>query len=329
MTALRTMVKLARDATTPLGVVVTAPVATVEVAGSVWRATRGGVAAVAAVAESLPRIARQAESILDAVRPPALRFATALDMDTVDRLVLSIKTVPEVLAAVLRAVARFEVFVVEAEATRDAADLTVQRATGSVTDVNLLIAQTAESLNQAAGVVAGCESLVRDAQLLTRRVGGVADAADGVAVLARQIVDTAAGLIEMTRPAAKLLTELSQLADEPARILLNAAENAAPKIAVMAPNVLAALDELSDRLPDLLRRVDSELLPTVRALQRTPNDVRALRDSVEEINPKLGEVEAELAGLPGAKALRRRGRRAETEAVADPSTRPPAYGDDV
>ena len=317
MTALRRIAKLARDTTTPLGVVVAAPVAAVEVAGSVWRATRGGVAAVSAVAESLPRLARQTETILDAVRPPALQIATALDVDTVDQLVLSIKTVPEVLAAVLGAVAKFEVFAVNAEATRNAADLTVQRAAGAVTDVHLLIAQTAESLNRAAGVVAGGESVVRDAQLLTRRVSGVADAADSVAVLARQIVDTAAGLIDMTRPAAKLWTELSQLADEPARILLEAAEHAAPRIAMMAPDVLAALDELSVRLPDLLRRIDSELLPTVRALGRTPNDVRALRDSVEEINPKLGEVEAELAGLPGAKALRRRGRRTEPEVVTD------------
>ena len=317
MTALRRIAKLARDTTTPLGVVVAAPVAAVEVAGSVWRATRGGVAAVTAVAESLPRLARQTETILDAVRPPALQVATALDVGTVDQLVLSIKTVPEVLAAVLGAVGRFEVFVAKAEATRDTADLTVQRAAGAVTDVNLLIAQTAESLNQAAGVVAGGEALVRDAQLLTRRVSGVADAAEGIAVLARQIVETAGGLIDMTRPAVELWIELSRLADEPARILLEAAENAAPRIAVMAPDVLAALDELSDRLPDLLRHVDSELLPTVRALQRTPGDVRALRDSVEEINPKLGEVEAELAGLPGAKALRRRGRRTEPEAVAD------------
>ena len=323
------MAKLGRDATTPLGVVVAVPVATVEVVGSVWRATRGGVAAVTAVAESLPRLARQAETILDAVRPPAQQVATALDVDTVDRLVLAIKTVPEVLAAVLGAVARFEVFVVDAEATRDAADLTVQRAAGAVTDVNLLIAQTAESLNQAAGVVAGGESLVRDAQLLTRRVSGVVDAADGIAVLARQIVDTATVLIDMTRPAVELWIELSRRADQPARILLEAAENAAPKIAAMAPDVLAALDELSDRLPDLLRRVDSELLPTVRALQRTPGDVRALRDSVEEINPKLGEVEAELAGLPGAKTLRRRGRRAEPEAVADPDTRRSPHHDGV
>ena len=329
MTARRRIAKLVRDTTTPLGAVVTAPVAAVEVAGSVWRATRGSVAAVTAVAESLPRLARQAETILDAVRPPAQQVATALDVDTVDRLVLAIKTVPEVLAAVLGAVGGFEVFVVNAEATRDAADLTVQRAAGAVTDVNLLIAQTAASLDQAAGVVAGGESLVRDAQLLTRRVSGVVDAADGIAVLARQIVDTAAVLIDMTRPAVELWIELSRRADEPARILLEAAENAAPKIAAMAPDVLAALDELSDRLPDLLRRVDSELLPTVRALQRTPGDVRALRDSVEEINPKLGEVEAELAGLPGAKALRRRGRRAEPEAVADPDTRRPSHRDGV
>jgi hypothetical protein len=270
-----------------------------------------------AAAESLPRLALQAARILDALEPPALQVANSLDVDGVDRLMLSLQVVPDLVAGLLGSVARFESFVTAAEATRYAADLTVQHAAEAVRDVQLLIGQTAELINRAADVVAGGDSLVNDVGVLTQRVNTVVTVADVAAGLAQEVVGTVGSLIDTARPVVELSVELSRQAEEPLRVLLTTADAVAPKAAAITPEVLAALSELSNRLPDLLRRLDSEVLPVVEGLQRTPSDVRALRESVEEIEPKLSEVEAELAGLPGAKVLRRRGRRPDPAARVD------------
>jgi hypothetical protein len=313
----RRMSRFGRLTSAPMGMLVGAPVAAVEVVGSTWNATRAGLTAMTAAAESLPRLARQVARILDALEPPALQVANALDVDGVDRLMLSLQAVPDLVTGLLGSVARFESFVTAAEATRYAADLTVRHAAEAVRDVQLLIGQTAELINRAADVVAGGDSLVNDVGVLTQRVDTVVVVADVAAGLAQEVLGTVGGLIDTARPVVELSVELSRQAEEPLRVLLKTADAVAPKAAAITPEVLAALSELSIRLPDLLRRIDSEVLPTVEGLQRTPNDVRALRESVEEIEPKLSEVEAELAGLPGAKVLRRRGRRPDPAATVD------------
>jgi hypothetical protein len=316
--------RFGRLASAPVGILVGAPIAAVEVVGSTWNATRAGLTAVTAAAESLPRLARQAARILDAVEPPALHVANSLDVDGIDRLMLSLQVVPDLVTALLGWVARFESFVTAAEATRSTADLTVQHVAEAVRDVQLLIGQTAESINRAAEVIAGGDSLLNDVGVLTERVSSVVTVADVTAGLAQEVARTVSGLIDTARPVVELSADLSRQAEEPLRVLFKTADAVAPKAAAITPEVLAALSELSNRLPELLRRIDLEVLPTVEGLQRTPHDVRALRESVEEIQPKLSEVEAELAGLPGAKVLRRRGRRPDPAATVEPPTERPS-----
>ena len=82
-------------------------------------------------------------------------------------------------------------------------------------------------------------------------------------------------------------------------------------------------DLLAD-LPDLLRRLDEDVLPTLRQLRTTPADVRALRSTVADIEPLVGDVEAELAGLPGSGLLRRRGRKADADEPVTAPAPPPS-----
>jgi predicted NBD/HSP70 family sugar kinase len=150
----------------------------------------------------------------------------------------------------------------------------------------------------------------------------------------RTLVGSVAGLVELadttvTSAAAtaaradrvatgvEAVMEIAEQGTDPARTLVDAATTIAPQAASLAPDLLRALGELASRMPELLRRVETQVLPMLDELESTPADVRALKDSVEEIEPKLDGMEAELAGIPGAKALRRRGRRAKATPDAD------------
>jgi hypothetical protein len=96
----------------------------------------------------------------------------------------------------------------------------------------------------------------------------------------------------------------------------------APALAELAPDLVAALRDLVADLPDLLRRLDQDVLPTLHKLQSTPGDVRALRNTVADIEPLVSDVEAELAGLPGSTLLRRRGRKADADDTPSDPPRP-------
>ena len=90
----------------------------------------------------------------------------------------------------------------------------------------------------------------------------------------------------------------------------------------MLPDLVQSLGDLLTDLPELLRRIDQDVLPTLRSLRSTPGDVRALRDTVADIEPLVGDVEAELAGLPGSGLLRRRGRKSDAPEPAPTAPAP-------
>ena len=146
--------------------------------------------------------------------------------------------------------------------------------------------------------------------------------AEALAGTAQRLVDDAVDLAGRARPAVEQAADLGEQLVDPAAALVPVVREQAPAVAGMLPDLVQALGDLLQDLPELLRRIDQDVLPTLRSLRTTPGDVRALRDTVADIEPLVGDVEAELAGLPGSGLLRRRGRKADAP-TPRPLRRPP------
>jgi hypothetical protein len=239
--------------------------------------------------------------------------------EAADRLALE---VAGVLARADRAVGEAEVLVSQVQPILSAADRTVGRADAVARGTELLLTRIEEVTGRASGTVDGADALVRDARDLAERVGLVVRLAETLAATAEGAVDDAVALAERVRPAVEVAVELAQRGGpaaqealdvgtqllDPARTLLPVVQDQAPALAALVPDLVATLRTLVAELPDLLRRLDQEVVPTLLQLRSTPGDVRALRDTVADIEPLVSDVEAELAGLPGSTMLRRRGR---------------------
>lgn len=152
-------------------------------------------------------------------------------------------------------------------------------------------------------------ALVDAAAETLQRLQAVADAAGDAANVASGLSDTAAGLLRRVQPAVELGAEVAEHVRGPVRQVLPMVENEVPKLADSAPGLLESLGDVLSQLPSLLRRVDEEALPAIVKLQTAPDDVRAVKESVEEMQPLVENVEEQLGGFPGAAQLRRRGRR--------------------
>ena len=215
-------------------------------------------------------------------------------------------------------VGRADAVVTQVRGTAGTADALVARASGTVDAADALVPRVAATVGAA-------QALVSDADGLVRRVGLVVELAEALAGTARGLVDDAVELAGRARPAVEQAADLGEQLVDPAAALVPVVRQQAPAVAAMLPELVQALGGLLQDLPELLRRIDQDVLPTLRSLRTTPGDVRALRDTVADIEPLVGEVEAELAGLPGSGLLRRRGRRADAEDPA-PAAAGPATG---
>ena len=317
---------MVRLAIRPVGAGVALSAAAVDVA---VRRVRGVGAALDAVGDLPPRLLRlvdRAERIVAAVEVPATRGAAQLDEALVDDLMRSARAAPPLMAAMLDAVARFDVFLARADGARNAAD-GVLRDVAQVTsgaavvlaEVSRLVGDVDTVVASARGVSARADGVVSIIERLANRTNAVLDDAAQLAAQAQEVSDTAYALIDQARPVADMAVGIGQQAAEPARALLAVMDDQADDIARLAPRLVDVVSDLVDRLPGLLRSLDEEVLPALKEFEETPGDVRALKGSVEEMEPLLGEVEAELAGLPGSTILRRRGKRsARNSEAADP-----------
>jgi ABC-type transporter Mla subunit MlaD len=249
--------------------------------------------------------------------------------------------------------------------TAEVADGLVARVSGTAEVADGLVARvsgTADSadalVTRVSGTVGTAEALVGDVDALLQRVGLVVQLAEALAGAAQGLVDDAVDLAGRARPAVEQAAELGEQLVDPATALVPVVREQAPAVAAMLPDLVQSLGQLVDPaaalvpvvreqapavaamlpdlvqslshlvadLPELLRRIDADVLPTLHSLRTTPGDVRALRDTVADIEPLVGDVEAELAGLPGSGLLRRRGRKADVEepAPAAPGPAQPA-----
>jgi hypothetical protein len=230
------------------------------------------------------------------------------------------------------AVTGAEALVAEVQPIISAADRAVSRADAVARGAELLLTRVEEVIGRASGTVGGADSLVHDVRDLAGRVALVVQLAETLAGAASGAVDDAVALSAHVRPAVEDALQLGQrgrpVAEEalevgaqlvdPARVLLPVLREQAPALAALVPDLVATLRALVTELPDLLHRLDAEVVPTLVQLRTTPGDVRALRDTVADIEPLVSDVEAELAGLPGSTLLRRRGRSKDGGAEAQP-----------
>ena len=224
---------------------------------------------------------------------------------------------------------RADALVGRASGTADAADALVSRVSGTAGDADALVARVSGTAEQAdalvtrvSGTVGTAEALVGDVDALLQRVGLVVQLAEALAGAARGLVDDATDLAGRARPAVEQAADLGEQLVDPAAALVPVVREQAPAVAAMLPDLVQSLGHLVADLPELLRRIDTDVLPTLHSLRTTPGDVRALRDTVADIEPLVGDVEAELAGLPGSGLLRRRGRKADVEEAAPAATAP-------
>jgi len=336
----------------PIGWAVAAPRVALDVVGASLQTVgdaREVVTQAAVLLPGLVQLSARLERVLDVLERPAPPVAPQFDEPLLEGLLRSAWAAPGLVASVQQALDGFDVFLARADGVRDmaadvtgrASDLTAQVAgllsavsrvvdladttTGSavvtagradmlVTDVEILAARAAQAVGAAEGVVEGGHHVLQDARGIVTRVTEVVGVAGVVAVQAQQLAGTVEDLTGQARPVIETSVELAEQATEPVRTLLRAtAAAAAPALAALTPDLVAALAEFTERLPALLHSLDTQVLPTLSELRRLPHDVRALKDSVEGIEPKLDDMAAELAGLPGAKLLRRRGRRPEPD----------------
>lgn len=345
----------------PIGWAVAAPRVALDVVGASLQTVgvaREVVTQAAVLLPGLVRLSARLERVLDVLERPAPPVAPQFDEPLLEGLLRSAWAAPGLVASVQQALDGFDVFLARADGVRDmaadvtgrASDLTAQVAgllsavsrvvdladttTGSavvtagradmlVTDVEILAARAAQAVGAAEGVVEGGHHVLQDAREIVTRVTEVVGVAGVVAVQAQQLAGTVEDLTGQAQPVIETSVELAEQATEPVRTLLRATAAAAPALADLTPDLVAALAEFTERLPALLHSLDTQVLPTLSELRRLPHDVRALKDSVEGIEPKLDDMAAELAGLPGAKLLRRRGRRPEPDLPGVPG---PAAG---
>jgi ABC-type transporter Mla subunit MlaD len=137
--------------------------------------------------------------------------------------------------------------------------------------------------------------VVDGAQAVVDRTTAVVDSSDAVVAQTATTVDRADGL---TADASRLLGQLQQ----PMAQLLPVLERMA---ATLDPREVDAAVLLIDRLPDLLRSVDEELLPLARTLKDVGPEIHSLLTLAEDLHDTLSKV-------PGMGLVRRR-----REAAAD------------
>ena len=238
--------------------------------------------------------------------------------------------VEPVVGAAEGTVGRADAVVRQVSGTADTADGLVRRVSGTVDVADALVGRVSGTVDavdgvvgRAAGTVDAADALVGDVDALVRRVGLVVQLVEALEGTAQRLVDDAVELAGRARPAVEQAADLGAQLVDPAAALVPVVRAQAPAVAGMLPDLVRVLGDLLQDLPELLRRIDQDVLPTLRSLRSTPGDVRALRDTVADIEPLVGDVEAELAGLPGSGLLRRRGRKADdVEPAAAPA--PPA-----
>ncbi|MEO6704010.1 MAG: hypothetical protein ABI140_07680 [Jatrophihabitantaceae bacterium] len=154
------------------------------------------------------------------------------------------------------------------------------RADAVVTDVDRtrrradqVIDHTDELVARAGALVASAEQLLSKTNNLLGRADGVLSTTDGLLSHADGPVQKASGLLDQFQPA---LTELAPILDQLA--------------ATTSPEEVAAVIKLIDTLPELVERLETEILPILGTFGTVAPDIRDLLETTREFNEILGSV---------------------------------------
>ncbi|GAB3999419.1 hypothetical protein [Nocardioides marmoraquaticus] len=131
---------------------------------------------------------------------------------------------------------------------------------------------------------------------LLGRVGDLLDAAEGVVSRVDALVDRVEGtrqrVDDVVDAVAPVVARTTLLLDRLQPSLEALAEHT-------SPGAVAVMGDAVDRVPELLRRFEEEVLPVARTLRSVAPDISELLQASHELNEMLG-------GVPGMKRIRQR-----------------------
>ncbi len=183
------------------------------------------------------------------------------------------------------AVARLGVVADRVSTLLDHVEPAVPRFVRIVDQVEPVIDRLSAATDRAAVAVAGVDTLVRDL--------------DGLR-------PTVTALLQDLEPMARAVSQLDPTVVGDAVEVLSQARTALSGLLAMDPRLVGDAAEVMHALPELLERIDQQVLPAVSALEGLMPGVARLTGRVDHLSGQVVEVGGLLTGLPGAARLLRR-----------------------
>jgi ABC-type transporter Mla subunit MlaD len=163
-------------------------------------------------------------------------------------------------------------------------------------DLLKLSTEAVKAVEQAIGLVPRIVALVAEIETIVHRVGPIVDAVESV----QERAATAVGRVEQLQARVdQLLTRTGGLLDryEPA---LDKLEPILTRLAeTTSPDEVDAIVKLVDLLPNVVGKLDEDILPILDTLSTVAPDLRDLLDVSKELNELIGSV-------PGLGRVKRR-----------------------
>jgi len=210
----------------------------------------------------------------------AVRLGLALPLRTVSFLQDLVALVNSAAAAV----ARLAEVADRVNALLDDVEPVVPRFVRVVDQVEPVIDRLSLATDRALVAVAGVDTLVRDLEGLRPTV----------TALLQDLV-------------ARAVSQLDPAVVGDAAAVLTQARTALSGLMSMDPRLVDEAAEVMHALPELLERIDQQVLPAVAALEGLMPGVARLTGRVDNLSGQVVEVGSLLTGLPGAARLLRRG----------------------
>ncbi len=211
----------------------------------------------------------------------AVRAGLALPLRTVSFLQDLVTLVEDASSAV----ARLGVVADRVGTLLDDVEPVVPRFVRVVDQVEPVIERLSLATDRASVAVAGVDTLVRDL--------------DGLR-------PTVTALLRDLEPMAQAVSRLDQAVVGEAGAVLAQARTALDGLLAMDPRLVGDATDVLHALPELLTRIDQQVLPAVAALEGLMPGVARLTGRVDHLSGQVVEVGSLLTGLPGAARLLRR-----------------------
>jgi len=232
--------------------------------------------------------------------PSTILSAASTLREEVTDLVLDIPaTVGDVLALISRAgdmLDRVERLLVRAEGLLDRGEALLDRGGDAIADAEGMLVASNTLLLRADVLVAGAERTAAAAAATVVDVDRTNEAAVSTVGAAAA---TVVGVEDLLRRTDRLLAPWEPIAGKVAPLAADFAHR-------LDDHEVAALAGMVDKLPQLLRSLEEDVLPMLGKLDQVGPDVHEILETVHEMTLAI-------SGLPGAGFLKRRGEKKEDE----------------